>query len=99
MAEIEHWVSIGGQRKMLCFPPQDMPLFPFLLSVYGKAIYLILNWGASSDVTVIVMCIGDPFSWKLGMGLGSPWIPCGSWSSSAVTEEKLRLNDTIINAP
>lgn len=46
------WVSAGSQWEMLCFPPQDKPMFPFLLSVYDKAIYFIVNWGTSSDVTL-----------------------------------------------
>lgn len=71
---------------MLCFPPQDKPMFLFLLSVYSKAIYFILNWGASSDVTITVICIGDLFSWEVRMGLGSQWTPCVSWSSSAESQ-------------
>lgn len=39
----------------------------FLLPVYRKAIDSILKGGAYSDVSIIVICVGDAFFWELEM--------------------------------
>ena len=83
---------------MLYFPSSTgHATVPFFLSVYGKAIYFILNWGASSDVTVIIICTGDFYLLEAGDGTR---LPLDTWCIlelfRRVTEEELGLNDTIL---
>lgn len=96
MSKIEHLVSTGGQWEMLFSSTgrATVSVFP----VYDKAIYVILNWGARSDVAVIYL---NSWSFLLEAGEGSSFSLDSLWILElflTVTEEKLGLNDTSISA-